>query len=816
MVDHRSPTQTESLRVPSSIVISDDLLGDQTCHMEEPVGIEMAASDLVELLKQNPLRLVSRQERDFALASLLIRSRHMSERSLRDVLKRWTPFGSVSLRDFLISQKLVTDETLIQVEQKSNQHFQTLEAQGLTNSHSQVAARTTMLMDLLDPSGSVAKLFGIFRIPKLVVGDESRTFRSQFRLVRKVGQGGLGTVWLAVDLSLNRYVAVKEITSQVEGDSAAIARFRREAEITGRLDHPSIVPIHLLGENEQDGRVFYVMRFLGNETLADAIREYHERRESGQNNSMAFHRLLTAFVSICQAIAYAHSNKVIHRDLKPQNIALDNFGQVIVLDWGLAKSLGLEDPRALVQNTVGSGEINGVEAALSGQVVGTPMYMAPEQASGRLDEIDERTDVYGLGAILFSILTGYAPHERSHETLGPATQMTDLMDVIIDHPNCRPRTLNSQIPKALEAICLKAIAKDRYARYESASALSDDVQRWLANEPVSALQDPLFTRMQRWMTTHPKMSQALTVGVVAVLILLVVGLVGSYQTAMAREQTRHATTVTFIRDLRERLTSDLANLADNTRFMSELPPIRGIIDARRNTASSPVDEAMWAEQLRVIYKGLIDVHPNYTAITYWLNDGPKHAKPIRVENSVLQRGMKRTDLTEFFGRHLPRIMELAPEETYLGIPGRLVQTKQDLNSAPAVKTRMPEIVGHCIFAGVAVHDKDRISKLGGVGIECDLESILSDFVQKNHSIDVVIFLTDDQGRCLMRFTRDGGLKPIDLITFRAPSIPMVKAYFLDAHSSSAMAISPDVCVAKVPLSRHHKDEFMGIIAIMEQ
>ena len=165
---------------------------------------------------------------------------------------------------------------------------------------------------------------------------EERTVKTRFTLQRQLGAGGLGTVWLAQDETLRRNVALKEMNSAAAEFPRAWERFRREAEITGQLEHPNVVPLYQHGIDTQTGKPFYAMRFVGKRTLVDAIEEYHERMGTGEDVTMDLHRLLTAFIGVCQGIAYAHSRGVIHRDLKPENVALDNFGQVIVLDWGLS------------------------------------------------------------------------------------------------------------------------------------------------------------------------------------------------------------------------------------------------------------------------------------------------------------------------------------------------------------------------------------------------------------------------------------------------------------------------------------------------
>ncbi|MCP4510682.1 MAG: serine/threonine protein kinase, partial [Fuerstiella sp.] len=168
--------------------------------------------------------------------------------------------------------------------------------------------------------------------PSTAPGDspQQRRMASRFTLLKKIGEGGLGSVWLARDEMAKRTVALKEMNPDAAEFPRAWERFHREAEITAHLEHPNIVPLYQFGSDTQSSQPFYAMRFVGKRTLVDAIEDYHDRRKAGEDVAMDLHRLLTAFIGVCQAIAYAHSRGVIHRDLKPENVALDNFGQVVV------------------------------------------------------------------------------------------------------------------------------------------------------------------------------------------------------------------------------------------------------------------------------------------------------------------------------------------------------------------------------------------------------------------------------------------------------------------------------------------------------
>ncbi len=343
------------------------------------------------------------------------------------------------------------------------------------------------------------------------IASDASARTERYVLDRVHSDGGLGRIWLARDGRLNREVALKELLPHQVRNPEARMRFLKEAQITGQLEHPNIVPIYELGRHADSGRPFYTMRFLRGNTLRVAIAEYHRQRRDGESVARGLRRLLNAFVSVCHAVAYAHFRGVVHRDLKPENVVLGDFGQVVLLDWGLAKLLH-EDG---VEATRNSGDVviraEETLATMAGAVMGTPAYMAPEQAGGRGDLIDERTDVYGLGAILFEILTGEAPHAGS--------DTTDLIEKIMEGETRRARDVEASAPPALDAICRKALRSSPSRRYARASELADEIDRWLADEPVSVYREPLGARLARWARRHRNWMYATLAVVVAVIVV---------------------------------------------------------------------------------------------------------------------------------------------------------------------------------------------------------------------------------------------------------------------------------------------------------
>ncbi len=347
--------------------------------------------------------------------------------------------------------------------------------------------------------------------------------RERYTLTHLHAKGGMGRVWLARDGALGRQIALKELRPDQSDNSIVCSRFLYEAKITAQLEHPGIVPVYELGEGDAP---YYTMRFVRGRTLSEAVRAYHKKRAAGEADLVGMVDLLSNFVSVCHAVAYAHSRGIIHRDLKGQNVVLGDFGEVIVLDWGLAKRVGpdqfeapeegpspedasplppgpeegtaitraagIDDdftlppepqpddqrsPRhrswpqlqwqahhapssngsAHPASSTGNRRIPesgaGPEGTMQGQLLGTPAYMAPEQAQGRHDLVDQRTDIYGLGAILYEILTGRPPF------IAPKT--SEVIRKVCQEAPIPPRQIVPMIAPGLEAVCLKALRKEK-------------------------------------------------------------------------------------------------------------------------------------------------------------------------------------------------------------------------------------------------------------------------------------------------------------------------------------------------------------------
>jgi serine/threonine protein kinase len=355
--------------------------------------------------------------------------------------------------------------------------------------------------------------------PRPVVGTNGPASGvSRFRILRPHARGGLGEVYVAYDGELHREVALKEIRPGRADDPESRTRFLREAEITGNLEHPGVVPVYGLGQYG-DGRPYYAMRFVQGDSLKAAIEQFHvddgPDRDPGER-AVSLRGLLGRFLDVCDAIAYAHSRGVLHRDLKPGNIMMGKYGETLVVDWGLAKPVGHVDAAGsgAAEPALQPSSASGSMPTVAGVALGTPGFMSPEQAAGELDRLGPRSDVYSLGATLYCLLVGRAPLEASGVDTEQALRRVRAGEIV------PPRRVKRAVPPALEAVSLKAMALRPEDRYPSARALADEIEHWLADEPVSAWREPWPARAWRWAKRH----RTTVAGAVVALVASVVGL----------------------------------------------------------------------------------------------------------------------------------------------------------------------------------------------------------------------------------------------------------------------------------------------------
>ncbi|MHC4598949.1 MAG: protein kinase domain-containing protein [Planctomycetota bacterium] len=311
----------------------------------------------------------------------------------------------------------------------------------------------------------------------------------------------------AEDPELRREVAVKVLLPNARNDKAVVARFVEEAQVQGQLEHPSICPIHVIGR-DQDGSPYFAMKRVRGKTLSDVIEEYHG---GGEINLT---RLIEIFLKVCDAMGFAHSRGVIHRDLKPANVMVGDYGEVLVMDWGLAKIAGREDTReeGLAVQTDRSEQDSALKT-MDGDVVGTPAYMPPEQASGKVAKMDERSDIYSLGAILYEILAGVAPFYGD-----PADVLFKVIKGKFNSPTEQGET-SKAIPREMESVVLKAMATEKRDRYRNVKELRDDILAWTEGRTLQAAEYTSLERAAKWVMRNKALSAVIGVVTLAVLVV---------------------------------------------------------------------------------------------------------------------------------------------------------------------------------------------------------------------------------------------------------------------------------------------------------
>ena len=363
----------------------------------------------------------------------------------------------------------------------------------------------------------------------------------RYVVTNEIARGGMGSVSRAIDCDIRREVAVKYMLGQ--SDASKKLRFVEEAQITGQLEHPNIVPIHELGLDSQK-RLFFSMKLVKGRSLGQIVEALRTEPKTAEKD-YSLGRLLNIFVNICHGLAYAHARNVVHRDLKPANIMVGDFGEVYVMDWGLAKVLRSEADNALAPTgqhaaatvavdapstmaATGSGSDSGAvrtnrqptaDQTQEGSILGTPVYMPPEQASGQVGTIDRRSDIYSLGAILYELLTLEPPIDRDGGAM--AILMRVIQGQIVPPEQRAPkRAAAGKIPSELSAVALKALAREPKERYQTVEAMRRDVERFLEGRSVSAKTDSAREMLVKFVRRNKAFS---IVTLVAMVVIAAVG-----------------------------------------------------------------------------------------------------------------------------------------------------------------------------------------------------------------------------------------------------------------------------------------------------
>jgi len=418
-----------------------------------------------------------------------------------------------------------------------------------------------------------------------------------YEVEREIARGGMGAIMHAVDQDIRREVAVKFLLNHA--DERQKTRFIEEAQITGQLEHPNIVPIHQLGVHE-DGRCFFSMKMVKGRSLAEILKHQAEPGASATGGEVTLVRLLNIMISICNALSYAHSRQVIHRDLKPANIMVGDFGEVYVMDWGLAKVLGREEtpPAAAVPTPIKSKQSredmatgkksdsksgdkvttrgrSKDELTQAGAIMGTPAYMPPEQAQGNLDEVDQRSDIYSLGAILYEMMTLTPPVGRGGDMVAI---MMRVVEGKIDSPSERApkRARGGWIPSELSAIALKALAKNSTDRYQTVETLKRDIELFLEGRSVSAKQDSAWEMFKKLVKRNKGASIATGAALAVLIVVVSVFLKINYDARLAAE----------------RAAADLVAERNARREQGQQSAPAFLEDARQSTSRKKLDHAL--------------------------------------------------------------------------------------------------------------------------------------------------------------------------------------------------------------------------------
>lgn len=433
-------------------------------------------------------------DRDRLLAANAIAHQFLSEEQLAAALEQWPQYPGRSLVEVIVQLRMLSAA--------ERDNFEAMVEQRLSAEPNKSAALTELARRAVEHVAPTVKSnrirafltrtrFEPDRPANHVAVAEHLVGATDYELESRIGQGGIGEVWRCRDVILGRVVAIKRMRAWDPQAGPQTARFLAESKITARLQHPNIISVHQVWRHPVSGEPMFAMDLVEGETLDKVIDDFHQTRHTGNADPLALARLISRFATICRTIAFAHQHGVIHRDLKPANVMVGEYGKLLVLDWGLAKLIRAKQD----EPTSGFSSLASPAASVDGEIIGSPVYMSPEQASGRPDLIDERTDIFGLGAILFQMLFNRPPYD-----LAPSTPIQRALAQAaggeVDWPAFH------RMPRGLVAICHKTLATEKEKRYQSVETLNHDIENWLGRQPISVLPESPLQQLARWAIKH--------------------------------------------------------------------------------------------------------------------------------------------------------------------------------------------------------------------------------------------------------------------------------------------------------------------------
>lgn len=550
---------------------------------------------------------------------------------------------------------------------------------------------------------------------------------SRYRDMQFLARGGIGEVFTAVNEELNRSVAIKFIRPGKEQNEQNRLQFAVEGQVTARLEHPGVVPVYGVGQTTE-GRPFQIMRLIRGGSLREAIASFHRDRATaaGQKSATSvpeLRSLLRRMVSVCQTLAYAHTRGVVHRDVKPENIMLGQYGETLVVDWGLAMPYdkGRDGSEEGAEETL---HIESVEVLRSSQsgVSGTPSYMSPEQAMG-LAEIGPASDVYSLGATLFEVLTGQVPFK--------AKSAMDVVAKVRHGEFARPSQVNARVPRPLESICLKAMSHNPEERYHSASAMAADLNCWISGERVNAYRETRLEKLKRWAREHRKLAQAIAI----TSLLMVVG-ISAWSTAVVLQQNsliaQRMSSLVAQADLKERLlVGGVEDLRQDILLLARRPQLATVARAFEDGEATAAEK----DDLAAEFEAILGLNPGYMQVRLLGRDGREKVRVDRQSSGSTPFRLPDDALQDKGGKDYFRdTRQLAAGNVYLSEININMELGQHQWDTPTIRAAAPILAiddGHLLGVVVVNMHFDQISEL------------LKNVTQKN---ELFVFLADEDGR----------------------------------------------------------------------